>query len=168
MIPRIVPSTCLSFKSNSFLSCSEFATALYHVPFGYRSKCSTSGESAIRLGSTVADQRLIMAGRRVEAAYDGQAIELGTSKGPVQSNGGRKISTSSRQARPGKATILAIGRAVPDVIVKNETLAEHYLQDFNIQDPVMHAKMRRLCKYTPYSHLYPRGRWLTVLSQSSC
>ncbi|ONK59137.1 uncharacterized protein A4U43_C08F3370 [Asparagus officinalis] len=53
-----------------------------------------------------------------------------------------------RSSRRGKATILALGKAFPDQILRQERLVEGYLRDTNCDDPVMKEKLERLCKTT--------------------
>lgn len=55
---------------------------------------------------------------------------------------------------PGKATILAFGKAFPRIEVKQEYLAEGYLRDTNCNDPVLKAKLERLCKSTTVKTRY--------------
>lgn len=103
-----------------------------------------------------------MASRRVEAAFDGQAVELGSAapkSSPAPTNGNvhnhtEKIPNGShheRKATPGKAAVLSIGRAVPTNTTKNDGLADHYITQFKLDDPTMQAKLRRLCKPHPAS-----------------
>jgi hypothetical protein len=90
--------------------------------------------------------------RKVEAAFGGQSVELGTTTTTNGTNGTNHSKTQGtsgsphRHATPGKATILAIGRAVPSNTTKNDGLADHYIQQFQLQDPIVQAKLRRLCK----------------------
>jgi hypothetical protein len=72
------------------------------------------------------------------------AAPYGTSRRPV---------VTGRHARPGKVTVLAIGRAVPEMMIKNEGLADNFLRDANVDDPIMLAKLRRLCKQRTHHHL---------------
>ncbi|CAM6112420.1 unnamed protein product [Calypogeia fissa] len=59
------------------------------------------------------------------------------------------------QARPGRATVLAIGRAVPDQVVHQEELAARFLKDMNCdQDPKVVAKLQRLCTNTTVKTRY--------------
>ncbi|BBM98126.1 protein MpPKS/CHS1 [Marchantia polymorpha subsp. ruderalis] len=63
--------------------------------------------------------------------------------------------TTERCARPGKATVLAIGRAVPGVVVKQEGMAERYLRDVHRDDdPILLAKLQRLCTNTTVKTRY--------------
>ncbi|KAI5068382.1 hypothetical protein GOP47_0016727 [Adiantum capillus-veneris] len=54
----------------------------------------------------------------------------------------------------GKAAILAFGKAFPRIEVKQEYLAEGYLRDTNCDDPVLKAKLERLCKSTTVKTRY--------------
>lgn len=92
-----------------------------------------------------------MATRRVEVAFDGQAVDLGANINLKQTvgNGNHIVPVPikcPREATPGKTTIMAIGRAVPEKVVKNDGLADQFIEDFNLKDPVVQAKLRRLCE----------------------
>ncbi|XP_024358417.1 type III polyketide synthase B [Physcomitrium patens] len=97
-----------------------------------------------------------MASRRVEAAFDGQAVELGATIPAANGNGTHQSIKvpGHRQVTPGKTTIMAIGRAVPANTTFNDGLADHYIQEFNLQDPVLQAKLRRLCETTTVKTRY--------------
>ncbi|KAL2652635.1 hypothetical protein R1flu_020763 [Riccia fluitans] len=65
------------------------------------------------------------------------------------------MGTSSKQPGPGKATVLAIGRAVPTMVVHQEGMAERYLRDINrIEEPGLLAKLERLCTNTTVKTRY--------------
>ncbi|KAH9530593.1 hypothetical protein CY35_20G011000 [Sphagnum magellanicum] len=93
----------------------------------------------------------------MEATFDAQAIEFGTVNVPatkMQSGAIGKCRRSGRHARPGKVTVLAIGRAVPEVMIKNEGLADNFFRDADVDDPVLLAKLRRLCETTTVKTRY--------------
>jgi hypothetical protein len=93
----------------------------------------------------------------MEATFDAQVIEFGTVNVPatkMHSGAIGKCRRSGRHARPGKVTVLAIGRAVPEVMIKNEGLADNFFRDADVDDPVLLAKLRRLCKRHLHLHVY--------------
>lgn len=47
---------------------------------------------------------------------------------------------------PGKATILAIGKAFPSQLVPQECLVEGYIRDTKCEDLAIKEKLERLCK----------------------
>lgn len=47
---------------------------------------------------------------------------------------------------PGKATILAIGKAFPRQLVLQDLLVEGYIRDTNCDDAAIKEKLQRLCK----------------------
>ena len=55
--------------------------------------------------------------------------------------------SSSKKANPGKATILALGKAFPDQLVMQEYLVDGYFRDTNCDDPELKRKLARLCKF---------------------
>lgn len=48
---------------------------------------------------------------------------------------------------PGKATILALGKAFPHQLVMQEYLVDGYFRDTNCDSPELKQKLTRLCKY---------------------
>lgn len=48
---------------------------------------------------------------------------------------------------PGKATVLAIGKAFPSQLIPQECLVEGYFRDTKCQDSSMKEKLERLCKF---------------------
>lgn len=52
---------------------------------------------------------------------------------------------STRWANPGKATILALGKAFPHQLVMQDYLVDGYFKDTNCDDPVLKQKLTRLC-----------------------
>ncbi|KAH0436436.1 hypothetical protein IEQ34_026411 [Dendrobium chrysotoxum] len=73
---------------------------------------------------------------------------------PTVSAGG--VSDPASQRR--KAVILALGKALPDQLLLQESLVENYFRETNCDDPVMREKLERLCKNTTVKRRY------TVLS----
>ncbi|MCO5551928.1 hypothetical protein L7F22_005435 [Adiantum nelumboides] len=74
---------------------------------------------------------------------------------PNMSNGHAKAhSHGELKPTSGKAAILAFGKAFPSIEVKQEYLAEGYLRDTNCDDPVLKAKLERLCKSTTVKTRY--------------
>lgn len=59
-------------------------------------------------------------------------------------------SANHAQARrvptPGKATILAMGKAFPSQLVPQECLVEGYIRDTKCEDATIKEKLERLCK----------------------
>lgn len=51
-----------------------------------------------------------------------------------------------RVPTPGKATILAIGKAFPSQLVPQECLVEGYIRDTKCVDATIKEKLERLCK----------------------
>lgn len=60
--------------------------------------------------------------------------------------GNEQFIHSSRKASPGKATILALGKAFPHQLVMQEYLVDGYFKDTNCDDPELKRKLARLCK----------------------
>lgn len=58
-----------------------------------------------------------------------------------------------KKATPGKATILALGKAFPQQLVMQEFLADGYFKNTNCDDPELKQKLTRLCNNTP-SYLF--------------
>lgn len=55
-------------------------------------------------------------------------------------------SLSGRRPTPGKATVLAIGKAFPRQLVLQDLLVEGYIRDTNCDDAAIKEKLQRLCK----------------------
>lgn len=53
----------------------------------------------------------------------------------------------TKQANPGKATILALGKAFPHQLVMQEYLVDGYFRDTNCDNPELKQKLARLCKF---------------------
>ena len=51
-----------------------------------------------------------------------------------------------RVPTPGKATVLAIGKAFPSQLIPQECLVEGYIRDTNCHDVTIKEKLERLCK----------------------
>ncbi|KAK4258519.1 hypothetical protein QN277_004961 [Acacia crassicarpa] len=60
----------------------------------------------------------------------------------------------TRQANPGKATILALGKAFPHQLVMQEYLVDGYFRDTNCDNPELKQKLTRLCKTTTVKTRY--------------
>ncbi|XP_018815343.1 type III polyketide synthase B-like [Juglans regia] len=61
---------------------------------------------------------------------------------------------STKVANPGKATILALGKAFPHQLVMQDYLVDGYFRDTNCDDPVLKQKLTRLCKTTTVKTRY--------------
>jgi hypothetical protein len=59
----------------------------------------------------------------------------------------------TKQTTPGKATILALGKAFPHQLVMQEYLVDGYFRDTNCDNPELKQKLARLCKYI-YSKIH--------------
>ncbi|CAJ2679693.1 type III polyketide synthase B-like [Trifolium pratense] len=60
----------------------------------------------------------------------------------------------TKQATPGKATILALGKAFPHQLVMQEYLVDGYFRDTNCDNPELKQKLARLCKTTTVKTRY--------------
>ncbi|XP_030523386.2 type III polyketide synthase B [Rhodamnia argentea] len=70
-------------------------------------------------------------------------------------NGERAQGTFARKkAGPGKATILALGKAFPNQLVMQEFLVDGYFRNTNCDDPDLKRKLTRLCKTTTVKTRY--------------
>ncbi|KAF6175229.1 hypothetical protein GIB67_018124, partial [Kingdonia uniflora] len=74
-------------------------------------------------------------------------------------NGSAKLfvdqATGSKHAyTPGKATILALGKAFPSQVIPQECLVEGYFRDTHCDDPAIKEKLERLCKNTTVKTRY--------------
>ncbi|CAI9765158.1 unnamed protein product [Fraxinus pennsylvanica] len=63
-------------------------------------------------------------------------------------------STTRRTPTPGKATILAIGKALPRQLVPQDRLVEGYIRDTKCDDLAIKEKLERLCKTTTVKTRY--------------
>ncbi|CAN6915999.1 unnamed protein product [Brassica oleracea] len=61
---------------------------------------------------------------------------------------------SEKKPNPGKATILAIGKAFPHQLVMQEYLVDGYFKTTNCDDPELKQKLTRLCKTTTVKTRY--------------
>ncbi|RVW13162.1 Type III polyketide synthase B [Vitis vinifera] len=61
---------------------------------------------------------------------------------------------SLKKANPGKATILALGKAFPHQLVMQEFLVDGYFRNTNCDDPDLKEKLARLCKTTTVKTRY--------------
>ncbi|CAN0899375.1 Type III polyketide synthase B [Linum grandiflorum] len=66
-------------------------------------------------------------------------------------NGSR---STRKAASPGKATILALGKAFPHQLVMQEFLVDGYFKNTNCDDPELKEKLTRLCKTTTVKTRY--------------
>ncbi|KAF8110650.1 hypothetical protein N665_0081s0079 [Sinapis alba] len=74
-------------------------------------------------------------------------------------NGVEKQRNTRRVANPGKATVLALGKAFPSQVVPQEHLVEGFLRDTKCDDAFIKEKLEHLCKTTTVKTRY------TVLSR---
>lgn len=63
-------------------------------------------------------------------------------------SGHRYSSATRRLPTPGKATVLAIGKAFPSQLIPQDCLVEGYFRDTNCIDHAMKEKLERLCKHS--------------------
>ncbi|VVB06765.1 unnamed protein product [Arabis nemorensis] len=59
-----------------------------------------------------------------------------------------------RVANPGKATLLALGKAFPANVVSQDNLVEEYLREIKCDDPSVKDKLQHLCKTTTVQTRY--------------
>ncbi|CAM8923877.1 unnamed protein product [Rhodiola kirilowii] len=73
-----------------------------------------------------------------------------------KTNGNHKhhYAPSVRVPTPGKATVLAIGKAFPSQLVPQECLVEGYIRDTKCDDIAIKEKLERLCKTTTVKTRY--------------
>lgn len=73
---------------------------------------------------------------------------------PNMSHNNKNVNGASnhflRLPTPGKATILAIGKALPPQLVPQDCLVEGYMRDTNCKDLRIKEKLERLCKQKIY------------------
>ncbi|KAJ6400316.1 hypothetical protein OIU84_015884 [Salix udensis] len=74
----------------------------------------------------------------------------------MNGNGASKhdATLARRAPTPGKATILAIGKAFPSQLVPQECLVEGYMRDTKCDDASIKEKLERLCKTTTVKTRY--------------
>ncbi|KAH9788538.1 putative helicase CHR10 [Citrus sinensis] len=73
---------------------------------------------------------------------------------------GHHSASARRTPTPGKATVLAIGKAFPSQLIPQECLVEGYLRDTKCEDESIKEKLERLCKTTTVKTRY------TVMSKA--
>ncbi|XP_010540242.1 PREDICTED: type III polyketide synthase A [Tarenaya hassleriana] len=66
----------------------------------------------------------------------------------VERQSGRRV------ANPGKATVMALGKAFPSQVVPQENLVEGYLRDTKCDDSFIKEKLQHLCKTTTVKTRY--------------
>ncbi|CAK8576867.1 unnamed protein product [Lathyrus sativus] len=64
------------------------------------------------------------------------------------------VRTVTKHVTPGKATILALGKAFPHQLVMQEYLVDGYFRDTNCDNPELKQKLARLCKTTTVKTRY--------------
>ncbi|KAK4476435.1 hypothetical protein RD792_015588 [Penstemon davidsonii] len=64
------------------------------------------------------------------------------------------LSAARRVATPGKATVLALGKAFPSQLVPQDCLVEGYIRDTKCADLAIKEKLERLCKTTTVKTRY--------------
>ncbi|XP_043715628.1 type III polyketide synthase A [Telopea speciosissima] len=64
------------------------------------------------------------------------------------------VNGGKRTNMPGKATVLALGKAFPQQLIPQEYLVEGYFRDTKCEDSVMKEKLERLCKTTTVKTRY--------------
>ncbi|CAI0553163.1 unnamed protein product [Linum tenue] len=80
-------------------------------------------------------------------------------------NGDHHRSTALRRVpTPGKATLLAIGKAFPSQLIPQECLVEGYIRDTKCDDPAIKEKLERLCMLSQSKTTTVKRRF-TVLSR---
>ncbi|KAI4356684.1 hypothetical protein L6164_000688 [Bauhinia variegata] len=62
--------------------------------------------------------------------------------------------SGGRAPTPGKATVLAVGKAFPSQIIPQECLVEGYIRDTKCEDAYIKEKLERLCKNTTVKTRY--------------
>ena len=65
----------------------------------------------------------------------------------MERNGAPKhdVALARRPPMPGKATVLAMGKAFPSQLIPQECLVEGYFRDTKCQDLAIKEKLERLC-----------------------
>ncbi|KAM7275419.1 hypothetical protein ACFE04_017285 [Oxalis oulophora] len=69
-------------------------------------------------------------------------------------NSSARVSQTRRAPTPGKATVLAIGKAFPSQLIPQECLVEGYFRDTKCDDLSIKEKLERLCKTTTVKTRY--------------
>ncbi|XP_058085321.1 type III polyketide synthase A [Magnolia sinica] len=76
------------------------------------------------------------------------------SRADVNDNASHCFATNKRPHTPGKAAILALGKAFPKQLIPQEFLVEAYFRDTKCEDGAMKEKLERLCKTTTVKTRY--------------
>ena len=74
----------------------------------------------------------------------------------------------TKQANPGKAAILALGKAFPHQLVMQEYLVDGYFRDTNCDNLELKQKLSRLCKYIIIILLLPCPLFYMYLYRDYC
>lgn len=80
----------------------------------------------------------------------------------------------AKKASPGKATILALGKAFPHQLVMQEFLVDGYFKNTNCDDPELKQKLTRLCTlhslHFPLFYLFAfcRGKIQSLTKLTQC
>lgn len=67
-------------------------------------------------------------------------------QGDLNGNSTQNGARARRAPVPGKATILALGKAFPSQVLPQECLVEGYIRDTKCADSSIKEKLERLCK----------------------
>lgn len=74
-----------------------------------------------------------------------------------RTNGNGAVNEYPAQIRriptPGKATVLALGKAFPSQLIPQECLVEGYIRDTKCEDLSIKEKLERLCKQNFFNNL---------------
>jgi hypothetical protein len=69
------------------------------------------------------------------------------------------------KASPGKATILALGKAFPHQLVMQEFLVDGYFKNTNCDDPELKQKLTRLCNS---ANFFSRSAFHVQINSREC
>ncbi|KAI9182180.1 hypothetical protein LWI28_022859 [Acer negundo] len=83
-----------------------------------------------------------------------RAMELSITEYLAEFRGWCSSATSKRFHTPGKAAVLAIGKAFPHQMIPQECLVEGYIRDTKCEDVSIKEKLERLCKTTTVKMRY--------------
>ncbi|XP_077236555.1 type III polyketide synthase A-like [Tasmannia lanceolata] len=72
----------------------------------------------------------------------------------LNGNGNPNCVPNKRVHTPGKATVLALGKAFPNQVIPQEFLVEGYFRDTKCEDSAIKEKLERLCKATTVKTRY--------------
>lgn len=75
------------------------------------------------------------------------SVQNGNGRSIQQQSGGAVGQRSKRAPTPGKATVLALGKAFPNQILPQDCLVEGYIRDTKCVDNYVKEKLERLCKF---------------------